>query len=488
MLQAKSSRYARLAIIALLYSLTASVFYLLFTTEVTTPENDIAMLRLVIVLFMAPIFLKYALQVLSAPCYSMIERRESRRYPAPKNPPVSVLVPAWNEEVGILKTIQSILNTRYQNLELIVINDGSTDQTHELVTAFIKRHNAYTAEAADSAKIKYLNLPNGGKANALNEGLKYASGEFVITIDADSVMDASAIIKMLQRFGNKKVGAVAGNVIVGNRKKSIALLQQLEYLYGFFFKRADSIYGAVYIIGGAAAAYRKSTLDAVGGFDEGIITEDIEMSTRILAHGYTTRYAADSVIYTEGPSEWKGLCQQRLRWKYGRLLTFIKHRSLFFNGRLGKPYLTFLLLPVALYAELSLLFEAFLLVVFYGYTVYTSDYLLLACVIGFTSTLVLLQILFDSKARFHRNILCLAPVAWVLFYVIDAVELQALYRSLKRLFKRQELEWQSWSRVGLLHQGISPQHQPVQTKNCGTLDSSTIIANIDSALDLRART
>ncbi len=487
MRQAKASRYYRLAIIVALYCLTASIFYLAFMTSPTTPMHDIGTLRLVIVLLMAPIFIKYVIQVIAAPCYHLIEKRALRKHPMPESPSVSVLVPAWNEEVGILKTIQSILNTHYEDLELIVINDGSTDRTHELVSAFIQRHNTYTQDIANSARIKYLNLKNGGKAKALNEGLKQTSGEFVMTIDADSIMDRNAITKMLKRFGNKKVGAVAGNVIVGNRKKSIALLQQLEYLYGFFFKRADSLFGAVYIIGGAAAAYRKSTLDAVGGFDDKIITEDIEMSTRILAHGFETRYAADSVIYTEGPSEWKCLCQQRLRWKYGRLLTFIKHRALFFNRKLGKPYLTFLLLPVAIYAELCLLFEAFLLAIFYGYTIYTNDYLPLACVIAFTSILICAQILFDSKARFHRNILCLAPVAWIVFYVIDAVELQALYRSLKRLIKRQELEWQSWSRVGLLHQGISPPTPLGQTKPNNALDSASIIANIDSALEIGSR-
>lgn len=445
-----------LVIFTLLYALTGAVFFLLFTTEVIVPEKDIEFIRLVIFIFMAPIFIKYLIQLIAAPLYYFQEKPKKIKNLPLRAPCVSVLVPAWNEEVGILKTIQSILDTKYPKLELVVINDGSTDQTHELITQFIKQHRVNHSPEKSTVNIKYLNLSNGGKANALNNGLKEVSGEFVITIDADSVMDTNAIVNLLHHFeDDAQVGAVAGNVIVGNRKKPIALIQQLEYLYGFFFKRADSIFNAVYIIGGAAAAYRKSILDIVGGFDEQIITEDIEMSTRILSKAYKTRYAANAVIYTEGPSDWKGLCQQRLRWKYGRLLTFIKHKKLFFNLKLGNPYLTFLILPIAVYAELSLLLEAFLLTAFYGYTFYTNDYFALACIIIFMATLVCFQIMFDSKTGFHKNIFFLAPIAWVAFYIIDAVELQALYRSLKKLIKRQKPKWQSWTRVGLLDKRVT---------------------------------
>ena len=120
----------------------------------------------------------------------------------------------------------------------------------------------------------------------------------------------------------------------------------------------------------------------MGGFDHAIITEDIEMSTRILSRGYKTRYAADAMVYTEGPSDLKGLCNQRLRWKHGRILTFIKHRKLFFSPRQRhNPYLTFFLLPMAVYAEFLLLMELVLLGSFFVYTACTSDYLPLACVV-----------------------------------------------------------------------------------------------------------
>jgi biofilm PGA synthesis N-glycosyltransferase PgaC len=265
------------------------------------------------------------------------------------------------------------------------------------------------------------------------------------------VMDPHAISNLVARFTDSKIAAVAGNVIVSNKTKPIELIQQLEYLYGFFFKRTDSLFNSVYIIGGAAAAYRLDVLKAVGGFDHEIITEDIEMSTRILAHGYKTRYAPDAVIYTEAPSDIKSLSNQRLRWKYGRILTFIKHRKLFFNpSKKYNPYLSFLLLPMAVYAELLLLLEVVMLSTFLIYTVQTSHYMPLVAVIALLTTVVSTQVLLDPKRRFHGNLLLLAPVAWLLFYVIDLIECHALIRSLKRLAKREDLQWQKWVRVGVL--------------------------------------
>ncbi|WP_196140346.1 glycosyltransferase family 2 protein [Aliikangiella sp. G2MR2-5] len=433
-----------------LYSISFLVIYLALTTEYS-PNDDLAGVRLTIFALLAPIIFKYFVQLLSLPFYSPLEkirrRKAIRQGMMNFSPKVSVLIPAWNEEVGILKTIQSVVNTAYKNLEIIVVNDGSTDSTHRLVTGYIAE---FKKNSQSATEIKYLQLTNGGKARALNQGVRLASGEIIVTVDADSVMDEAAIEKLVPYFNDPKVGAVAGNVIVGNRSRPIEWLQQIEYLYGFFFKRADSVFNSVYIIGGAAAAYRKEVLEDVGGFDHEIITEDIEMSTRILSEGYKTRYATDVVVFTEGPADWKGLCNQRLRWKFGRLLTFMKHKSLFFStNKKHNSYLTFLLLPMAVYAELTLMFEALLLAIFYGYTILTNDYVPLAFVIVFMTTLVVIQILCDSKRRFHQNLLLLAPIAWMLFYIIDLVEWQALCRSLKRLITRQELQWQKWVRVGL---------------------------------------
>jgi biofilm PGA synthesis N-glycosyltransferase PgaC len=446
------------AIICLFYFVTFIVMYLVTSTEYQANASfDNA--RFIMLILLSPILFKYLIQITTAPFYSLVEKHRTTNINPFDVAKVSVLIPAWNEEVGILKTLNSVINTNYPELEIIVINDGSTDGTHRLVSNFIQRYEQDSPQTnAPSTVIKYLKLPNGGKAKALNQGLRIASGEIVMTVDADSVMDNKMIVNMAKRFTDDKVAAVAGNVVVGNRKKPIELLQQLEYLHGFWFKRADSNFNSVHIIGGAAAAYRRAILEEVDGFDETIITEDVELSTRLLALGYTTRYAADAVVYTEGPSEWKCLCSQRLRWKFGRLLTYIKHRSLFFSlSKKHHPYLSCLVLPVAIYAELALFLEAILLTVFYGYTIYTNDYLPLALMICFISSIITLQVLFDPKMKFHGNLLLLAPVAWLMLYVIDLVEFQALCRSLHRLIKRENLEWQTWARVGIISRSVARQ-------------------------------
>ena len=432
---------ASLLVVAVLYAVTAFMYYLA-ATRVFEPIAGFEPFRAVLLVLMAPLMVKYSVQLLCAPLYSVAQRFRTRLDDT--EPTVSVIIPAWNEEVGIVKTIQSVVDTAYPRLQVVVVNDGSTDGTHARIKQFIADHE----EAGGSARITYLNLPNGGKARAMNRGLRQADGEIIVTIDADSVMDPAALDRMVECFSDAKVGGVAGNVVVANRNRPIGWMQQLEYVYGFFFKRADSLFNSVYIIGGAAAAYRREVLEKMGGFDHSIITEDIEMSTRILAHGYKTRYAADAVVYTEGPSDFKGLCNQRLRWKYGRLLTFLKHRNLFFNPR-NNPYLSFFLLPLAVYAETLLLFEAAMLSTFFIYTVLTSDYMPLALVVTILTSVVFLQVAMDGKYRFHRNLLPLAPVAWLVFYAMDLIEFQALVRSLRRFAIGKELKWQRWVRVGI---------------------------------------
>lgn len=435
---------ARVLVLGSLYAATAGIYYLAATRDFHYIAG-FEVVRKVMLVLMLPLLAKYAVQLGCAPFYSFFRKQADKQSAGAPLPSVSVLIPAWNEEVGIVKTIQSVLDTNYPILQVVVINDGSTDGTHEQITRFMQGNE----RLREGTSLAYLKLENGGKARAMNSGLMQATGEIVVTVDADSAMHPDAIAKLVRCFDDPEVGGVAGNVVVANRRKPIEWMQQMEYLYGFFFKRADSLFNSVYIIGGAAAAYRREVLQQVGGFDHSIITEDIEMSTRILSRGYKTRYAADAVIYTEGPSEWRGLCNQRLRWKYGRLLTFLKYRRLFFSAR-HNPYLSFLLLPTALYAEILLLAETVLLATFILYTVCTSDYMPLAFVTAFLTTVVATQIALDPLRRFHRNLLWLAPVAWLVFYAVDLVELQALVRSIRRLVLRRELQWQKWIRVGVL--------------------------------------
>jgi poly-beta-1,6 N-acetyl-D-glucosamine synthase len=441
-------------VMSLLYLLSAMVVSLAWQSQPVIVSH-LMTLKIILFIIIWPLLVKFIIQLMAAMCYPLLDRIQRTDVSSDSAPKVSVLIPAWNEEVGILKTLRSVLAARYSNFEVIVINDGSTDNTHQLVTDFIAQHEQ---KAAKPITIKYLRLPNGGKAKAMNQGLKIASGEFVITIDADSVMDPMAIDRMVKRFDNDKVGGVAGNVVIANRYKPIELMQQLEYLVGFFFKRADSVMGSLFIIGGAAAAYRKSALDAIGGFDESIITEDIELSTRLLKYGYSTRYAHDAIVYTEGPSDFASLCRQRLRWKHGRLLTFLKHKDLFFSCDSSHSlYFTWMVLPLSVYGELLLLLEGVILSLFMTYMILAMDYLPLMFTMLIFASMVVFQVMCDVKSRFHLNLLLLAPIAWIIFYCVDVVEFQALVRSLKRMIRREQLQWQRWNRVGIVSSSVSSQ-------------------------------
>ena len=434
-------------------ALTAFVLYLALFTKYKPTDSFIEFRFITLILF-APLLIKYAIHVLLAPWHPFIESRRDRKHRHITTPSVSVLIPAKNEEVGIITTITSVLQTRYPKLEIVVINDGSTDRTHEVVNRFIRNYK--TKNGAGSSRVLYKSVKNRGKAGALNAGLAVASGEIIITIDADSVMDGRAIEKIVKHFSNPRVASVAGNVVIGNRTRPLGFIQQLEYVYGFYLKRTDDLLNAVYIVGGAAAAYRASVIKKLGGFDETIITEDIEISTRLQDHGYLVRYAPDAIVYTEGPSDFQGLARQRLRWKYGRLLTFYKYRHLFFSlQQRHNRYLSFIVLPIALFAEILLFLEVFLLLIFIICTVYTNDFVPLAFVIVFLGVVITLQIITDPIAKYHKNLLLLAPAAWIVFYIIDYVEYRALISSIRLILKKQKLTWQSWTRCGVFGKSAS---------------------------------
>ena len=162
------------------------------------------------------------------------------------------------------------------------------------------------------------------------------------------------------------------------------------------------------------------------------------------------RYAPDATVFTEGPSDLKSLCLQRLRWKYGRILTFLKFRKLFFSiDRDHNKFLTIFVLPITLYCEALLILAPFLLIAFYAYALTTGGLNALAYVVVSGAIVTLLQIVSDRNARYHRNLLVLAPVAWAVFYCVDAIEYQALMRSLYRLAVKQGPSWQRWQRRGV---------------------------------------
>lgn len=249
-------------------------------------------------------------------------------------PFVSVIVPAYNEEVNCLRTIKSLLNQDYPNLEIVFVDDGSKDGTFNKVLSEYQNH----------PKVKALTKLNGGKATALNFGIASASHEFLICIDADTQLKSDAISFLMDKFYKRdaekhkvidpKIGAVAGNVKVGNEVNMISRWQSIEYITSQNFdRRAFDYLECITVVPGAIGAFRKDAVLLAGGFTSDTLAEDCDLTMRLHAQGYLIRNCTSAISYTEVPETMSEFLKQRFRWSFGIIQSFWKHRKAMFNPK-----------------------------------------------------------------------------------------------------------------------------------------------------------
>jgi len=246
-------------------------------------------------------------------------------------PKVAVLIPAYNEEKVIERTVRAALNSNYPNLRVIVIDDGSKDRTLEVA------RNAFKEEAA-AGKVLILGKRNSGKAEALNYGIEHiGDAELFVGIDADTIIARDAISRLVPHFINPKVGAIAGNAKVGNRVNLWTRWQALEYITSQNFeRRALDVLGAVSVVPGAIGAWRVSAVREAGGYHIDTVAEDADLTMALLRRGYRVEYEDMALAYTEAPTNANGLMRQRFRWSFGILQAVYKHRGVFARkGALG---------------------------------------------------------------------------------------------------------------------------------------------------------
>jgi cellulose synthase/poly-beta-1,6-N-acetylglucosamine synthase-like glycosyltransferase len=396
---------------------------------------------------------KYILYVLTSPFYSLNKAKflsKSKRFTREeiqKAIKISVIIPAWNEEIGVVETIKSVLLNQYNNLQVVAVDDGSSDNTFCAIDEFNKTQASSYLTAGKS--LLYFSKPNGGKGSALNYGIQHSDGDIIITMDADTVFEKDALFSVAKFFIDERVDAAVGNVKVANSKSIIGIIQQIEYTIGFYFKRVHSVFNSEYIIGGAFGAFRRDIFERYGYFDENNKTEDIELSTRLQTMGCRIVFIEDAVAYTEGPVTFKDLAKQRLRWKKGRLDTFIKHRELFFSRKkYHSKFLTHYLLPITLFYEIELVIEPFLTIfgIYYLYT--THDFSALIIWILFTGVINTLAFVFGSSKN-NRIAYVFLPIYFLLSYVLTIIEIYAMYMSIKLLISKKDVTWQKWSRKGI---------------------------------------
>jgi biofilm PGA synthesis N-glycosyltransferase PgaC len=242
----------------------------------------------------------------------------------------SVVLAAWNEEAVVARTLRSILASDYPILELLVVDDGSTDRTADEVRRVM----------TEDSRVRLLRQPNSGKAHALNRGVQEARGDFVVSLDADTIMAPDTITKMLRHFaveGGERLGAVAGVVRVGNREKNLLTRwQALEYLTQIGVERsAQDALGAISIIPGACAAWRKVAILDAGGYSNITLAEDCDLALTMHHLGWKVTQDDEALAYTEAPETVDDLLAQRTRWTFGTLQAIHKHRGMLFRRRFG---------------------------------------------------------------------------------------------------------------------------------------------------------
>src|SRR5581483_7488652 len=261
--------------------------------------------------------------------FALIDRLRRRRTPdiGEYEPRVAVLIPAYNEEKVIVRTVRSVMNSTYKNLRIVVIDDGSKDRTYNVV------REAYPEEIA-SGLLTVLTKPNAGKAEALNFGLKQLEEEIYVGIDADTVIAPDAVARLVCHFANPRIGAVAGNAKVGNRVNLWTRWQALEYITSQNFeRRALDLFDVVTVVPGAIGAWRTAAVKSGGAYHPDTVAEDADLTMNLLEQGYAVIYEDQALAFTEAPINANGLARQRFRWSFGILQALYKHKAAIRNRR-----------------------------------------------------------------------------------------------------------------------------------------------------------
>ncbi len=255
---------------------------------------------------------------------------------------VSIIVPAYNEEIVIDTSIKSLLNQTYPYIEIIIVDDGSTDLTYTKAKKY---------EFNSKLKsLKVLRKVNSGKANAINYGIKYSNGELIMVMDADSKLKEDAVELMVNYFSNPDIAAVAGSVYVSNQNNLLTKLQALEYIEGLnMVRNGQAFLKLVNIIPGPIGMFRKKALYEVGLYDDDTFAEDCDVTLKLIAKGYKIDFEANAIAYTEAPESLLDLIKQRYRWTRGILQAIKKHKNLLWHIKTN---------PAASFTLWYMLFEA----------------------------------------------------------------------------------------------------------------------------------
>jgi cellulose synthase/poly-beta-1,6-N-acetylglucosamine synthase-like glycosyltransferase len=295
-------------------------------------------------------------------------------------PPVAIVVPAYNEAVGIERATRSLAASDYPDFEVVVVDDGSTDGSAEIV------------ERLALERVRVFRKANGGKASALNAGIAATRQPVVVMVDGDTIFEPETLRRLVLPLGDPRVGAVSGNTKVGNRRRLIGRWQHIEYVTGFTLdRRMYEVLQCTPTVPGAIGAFRRDVLEEVGGVSAATMAEDTDLTLAIGRTGRRVVYAEDARAWTEAPSTLGDLWRQRYRWSYGTMQAVWKHKGALLTsdarqrriGRLTLPYLILFQIALPMGAPLIDLFAL------YG-LLFTNPAPVLAYWLGFNALQLLL--------------------------------------------------------------------------------------------------
>ncbi len=372
--------------------------------------------------------------------------------PMKETPVVSIIVPAYNEEINAVKTIENLLQQDYPNFDIIFVDDGSKDNTLKNVLAVFCEHD----------KVKVFAKPNAGKASALNFGISKTINDYVICIDADTQLKTDAVTQLMKRFiaplkNNGEVGAVAGNVKVGNENTMLTKWQSIEYTTAQNFdRRAFDLINGITVVPGAIGAFKKEAIEKAGGFTTDTLAEDCDLTIRILRNGYHVVNCTEAVAVTEAPETLKQFMKQRFRWSYGIMQSFWKNRDACFNPKykvLGMVALPNILLFQIILPMLAPLADIMLIVslLWNRHNPASLHKIELYYLIVFAVDIFVSVIAFIFEKEKFSKLIWLIPQRFVyrqLMYVI-------LFKAIRKAIKGESQGWGILKRTGNVKQVVS---------------------------------
>lgn len=378
--------------------------------------------------------LRLSIMLIGSDLYSLKAHRNRKKKSRKYEPTFSVVIPAYNESATITRALYSVVANNYpkNKLQIIVVDDGSKDKTYQIANKFKKTNKL--------SNLMVIKQKNSGKASALNNAIKnYAKGELVMCLDADSSIEQNAVKNAAKYFIDKRVVGLSANIKIIKTGTLLNLIQQFEYLISYQMKRSQTYFNMEYIIGGIGSTFRKNVLEKVNYYDTNTITEDIDLTMKIIRLGNKKNrviYGADVIAFTESVISIKGLIRQRYRWKYGRCQTFLKNKNMFFNfNKKHSKALTFFYLPLAIYGDFAFMIEPLLtgfilyVILVYGdLTTFLSAFLVIT---GYISLNIFAEDTLAIKDKFKLTLV--APTMYFYFFILSFVEYVALMKAIINL-------------------------------------------------------